>query len=94
MTESAWQGDVQLHIFRAGFARPAHVDLFRKPTQPGKLPGWGGTFRTEPLLVPATGRGLFTFISGDEADVMVESFDAVTGQGTFFGLGAPPHVLH
>jgi hypothetical protein len=24
---------------------------------------------------------------------MVESFDAVTGKGTLFGLGAPPKVL-
>jgi hypothetical protein len=93
MTEQRWSGSAELEILRAGFRSEVMVELFTKPTPPGKVRGWGGTFRAEPLLVPAVGRGVVTLPDGDQLEVMVESFDAVTGRGTFFGLGAPPRVL-
>lgn len=89
----AWSGEARLEVFRGGFAATVQIDLYRKPSQPGRVPGWGGAFRADPLSVPATGRAAIIFPDGTEADVMVESFDAVTGAGTFFGLGSPPHLL-
>jgi hypothetical protein len=88
-----WTGEARLEVFRGGFAETVQVDLFRKPSQPGRVPGWGGAFRAGPLSIPATGRGAIVFPDGTAADVMVESFDAVTGAGTFFGLGPPPPML-
>lgn len=91
--QTVWKGEAELHIFRAGLVRPVEVAIDFKPTPPGRAQGWGGTFRSEPLVVPATGRAIVSFPNGEEAEVMVESFDAVTGSGNFFGLGTPPPFL-
>jgi hypothetical protein len=88
-----WEGEADLEVLRAGFRGRVVLALFTKPTPPGRVTGWGGEFRAEPLQVPAIGRGVVTLDDGDELEVMVESFDAVTGRGTLFGLGAPPRVL-
>ena len=90
LERAAWDGRARLHISRAGYTHEVRLAWVTKPTPPGRVQGWGGAFRAEPLVVPATGRAIVTFPSGEEAEVMVESFDALTGEGTFFGLGSPP----
>jgi hypothetical protein len=91
--QNTWTGDARLDIFRRGASLAVHLELYRKPSPPGRTPGWGGSFRAPPFSLPATGRAEILFDDGTAADVMVESFDALTGTGTFFGLGAPPPAL-
>lgn len=94
MYEQRWSGVAELEVLRAGFQGRVALELFTKPTPPGRVQGWGGEFRAEPMLaLPAIGRGVVTLDDGEAIEVMVESFDAVTGKGTLFGLGSPPRVL-
>ncbi len=88
-----WHGSGRLELLRAGFASPVELELYTKPTPPGKAVGWGGRFRATPWVAPAIGRGVVVLEGGEELEVMVESYDPVTGRGSMFGLGAPPRVL-
>jgi hypothetical protein len=87
-----WEGEAKLRIYATGVSSPVRVQVH---TNPARIPGltyptWSGKFSVEPFTPFTAGRGVMIFPNGAEADVMVEGFDVVTGEGYFFGAGVLP----
>jgi hypothetical protein len=85
-----WQGEAALFIYRDNARIPVQLTLYRKPGRPGMSGRWAGSFSTEPFTILTLGRGIIHLPAGDEAEVMVEGFDLVTGKGDFIGIDAAP----
>ena len=86
----SWAGTAELELFRSESRTVVVAELHRNPA---RIPGltsdtWAGSFRAQPFTILQVGRGAIHLPDGTIADVMLESYDTVTGEG--FVLGALP----
>lgn len=90
--DRTWEGEAELRIYATNIRMLVYI---RATSNPARIPGltyptWSGKFQAEPFTPFTVGRGVITLPDGTEADVLVESFDSLNGEGYFMGAGCVP----